>query len=87
MREPASLLVTANNYVVGKVSSYGSHYLLFGLYQANNGPYVRVKVPLWNGPSIIMKPEEIHQFPENYEFNVPTVGVRHNRAYHFGGRS
>ena len=69
------------------MSRYGDVYRLLRFYQKVYDHYLRVKVPIGNGPFVIMETEEIEQFPENYEFNVPTVGVRHNRGYHMPGRS
>ena len=82
MRQPGLLLVTADNYFVGKVSTIGHDYVLLGLYERNNGQYVRVKVPVGNRqPPLVMEPDEIEQFPERYYFHIPNVTSRHYRSY------
>ena len=80
--EPASLLVTADDYAVGKLSSFGQNYLLLAFYLQHYGQYTRVKIPITGGHPVAMNSDEIHQFPERHEFRVPTVSVRHNRGYH-----
>ena len=87
MNEPTPLLATGDNYVVGKVSRLGNANHLLGLYQKHNGVYLRLKVHLQNGHILAMEPEEIQQFPEDYNFHIPTAIVRHSRGYHIPGRS
>ena len=82
MQIPGPILVTADNYIVGKVSSFGQNYILFGIYDVNNRPPFRVKVPLGGGPTIALNPDELRQFPKNHEFQIPDVYARHNGGNH-----
>ena len=81
------LLATGDNYVVGKVSRFRNANQLLGLYQEYNGIYLRIKVHLGDEHICIMQPEEIGQFPEYYNFHIPTAIVRHNRGHHMPGHS
>ena len=78
--QPVLLIVTAENYAVGKLITVGSNYRLLGLYQRIGGDFVRVKVPLGARQLLVMNPEEIQQFPENYEFHIFTENERSNRG-------
>ena len=87
MRYPAPILVTPDNYIMGKVSSFGQNYILFGIYSINNGPHVRVKVPLGGGPAVGLTRDEWGQFPEHHEFEIPdSAPARHNGGNHIQGR-
>ena len=70
--------MTADNYVVGKVSSFGHNYHIYGIYGVNNNSPFRVKVPLGGGPAIALNQDELRQFPENYEFQIPHFHARQN---------
>ena len=71
MRQPDLLLVTGEyNYAVGQVRRLGHSYILRGFYQKIGRYYIRFKVPLGNEPPLAMDLEELHQFPENYEFYI-----------------
>ena len=67
----APLMVTADNYAVGKLNTYCNTSLLLGFYQIIHGYYIRVKVHIRDGHSVAMEQEEIHQFPENHIFHTP----------------
>ena len=80
MNQPVPLVVTDDNYVIGKLSSINNNYLLNGIYQLSYGDYVRVKVPFGNGYTKTLDPEELMQFPENYEFRMPPARRGRNRS-------
>ena len=81
MANPGPILVTADNYAVGKLSRSGNIYILHGMYKRDYGSYIRVKVHIDDGHSQVMEPREVHTFPEYYEFRVPVERVRHDRRY------
>ena len=68
MSHPALLLVTDDNYAVGKIKTLSHLNFLQGFYQVIYGQKIRVKVHIGDGHSVSMRPEEIYQFPEDYEF-------------------
>ena len=81
MTQPGPMLVTADNYAVGRLSRFANTYILRGLYQLDYGPYIRVKVHIENGHTLPLDAEEIHQFPEYHEFRVPITRPRQNRGH------
>ena len=82
MNQAAALLITADNYAVGKVSTFGDDNHILGFYQISYGRNIRIKIHVGDGHFQAMNPEEMHQFPENYEFRIPFSFVRHNRGFH-----
>ena len=87
MNQPTPLVATVYDYVVGKVSTVGNVNRLLGIYQKYHGTWIRIKVHHEDGHVLFMEPEEIEQFPENYNFHIPTPIVRRNRGHRMPGRS